>query len=31
MGDSVPVIPINKLAGQLITPEEILSAMKEAV
>jgi 2-oxoglutarate ferredoxin oxidoreductase subunit alpha len=31
MGDSVPVIQINKLAGQLIEPEEILSAIKEAV
>ena len=31
MGDSVPVIQVNKLAGQLIEPEEILSAIKEAI
>jgi len=31
MGDSVPVVQVNKLAGQLIEPEEILSAVKEAI
>ena len=31
IGDSAPVIPINKIAGQLIDPEEILSAIKEAM
>lgn len=31
IGDSSPVVPINKIAGQLIEPEEILSAIKEAM
>ena len=31
IGDACPVIPLNKVAGQLIEPEEILAAIKEAV
>ncbi|HHY12624.1 MAG TPA: 2-oxoacid:acceptor oxidoreductase subunit alpha [Firmicutes bacterium] len=31
IGDSAPVIPINKIAGQLVEPEEILLAIKEAM
>lgn len=30
IGDACPVIPINKVAGQLIEPEEILQVIKEA-
>ncbi len=31
MGDACPVIPLNKVGGGLIEPEEILDALKEAV
>ncbi len=31
IGDSCPVVPINKIAGQLIEPDEILKVMKEAM
>ncbi len=31
IGDSAPVISINKVAGQLVDPEEILQAIKEAM
>lgn len=31
IGDRCPVVPINKVAGQLIEPEEILNAIKEAM
>lgn len=31
IGDSCPVVPINKVAGQLIEPDEILKVMKEAM
>lgn len=30
MGDACPVIPLNKVGGSLIEPEEILHAIKEA-
>ncbi len=31
IGDSCPVVSINKVAGQLIEPDEILKVMKEAM
>ncbi|HHY16762.1 MAG TPA: 2-oxoacid:acceptor oxidoreductase subunit alpha, partial [Firmicutes bacterium] len=31
IGDSCPVLPVNKIAGQFIEPEEILAAIKEAM
>ncbi len=31
VGDSCPVVPINKVAGQLIEPDEILKVIKEAM
>lgn len=31
IGDSCPVVPINKVAGQFIEPDEILKVMKEAM
>ncbi len=31
IGDSCPVLPINKIAGQFIEPDEILAVIKEAM
>ncbi len=31
IGDTAPVIQVNKIAGQLVDPDEILSAIKEAI
>jgi 2-oxoglutarate ferredoxin oxidoreductase subunit alpha len=31
MGDACPVVPLNKVGGSLIEPEEILKAIKEAM
>lgn len=31
IGDGCPVLPINKIAGQFIEPDEILAVIKEAM